>query len=69
MTLKVAAKKMRASEAGELKDVPMDDLVDIGVQGPDDKPLYLKKHRIKSARRRSRSWWTRSPSAPASIRW
>jgi ABC-2 type transport system permease protein len=48
VTLKVAAKKMRASETGELKDVPMDDLVDIGVLGPDEKALYLKKHRIKS---------------------
>ena len=25
----------------------MDDLVDIGVLGVDDKPLYLKKHRVK----------------------
>jgi ABC-2 type transport system permease protein len=48
VTLKVAAKKMRSDEGGALKEIPMDDLVDIGVQGPDDKPLYLKKHRIKS---------------------
>ncbi|MEO5617084.1 MAG: M1 family aminopeptidase, partial [Candidatus Eisenbacteria bacterium] len=47
VTLKVAAKKMRADENGESKEVPMDDLVDIGVLGVDDKPLYLKKHRIK----------------------
>jgi ABC-2 type transport system permease protein len=26
----------------------MDDLVDIGVLGPDDKPLYLEKKRVKS---------------------
>jgi hypothetical protein len=47
VTLKVAAKKMRADEAGTSKDIPMDDLVDIGVLGADDKPLYLKKHRVK----------------------
>jgi len=28
--------------------VKMDDLVDIGVLGPDDKPLYLQKQRLKS---------------------
>jgi ABC-2 type transport system permease protein len=44
--VKVAAKKLRADEAGASKEVPMDDLVDIGVLGADDKPLYLKKHRI-----------------------
>jgi len=48
VTLKVFAKKMRSDESGAVKDVPMDDFVDIGVLGPDDKPLYLKKHRIKS---------------------
>ncbi|MDQ3027673.1 MAG: hypothetical protein M3R58_14375 [Pseudomonadota bacterium] len=47
VTLKVAAKKMRADENGESRETPMDDLVDIGVLGPDDKPLYLKKHRVK----------------------
>ncbi|MEP7261173.1 MAG: hypothetical protein ABI669_08240, partial [Usitatibacter sp.] len=48
VTLKVAAKKMRSDEAGTVKDVPMDDFVDIGVLGADDKPLYLKKYRVKS---------------------
>ncbi len=48
VTLKVSAKKLRADELGASTEVPMDDWVDIGVLGPDDKPLYLKKHRVKS---------------------
>ena len=48
VTLKVSAKKLRSDEGGTLTEVPMDDLIDIGVLGPDDKPLYLKKHRIKA---------------------
>ena len=46
--LKVSAKKLRAKDQGTLDEVKMDDLVDIGVLGPDDKPLYLEKKRIKS---------------------
>jgi len=46
--LKVSAKKSRAKDQGSLEEVKMDDLVDIGVLGPDDKPLYLKKQRVKS---------------------
>ena len=48
VTLKVSAKKLRADEDGKQTEVPMDDLVDIGVLGADDAPLYLKKHRIKT---------------------
>jgi len=48
VTLKVAAKKLRAKDQGTLDEVKMDDLVDIGVLGPDDKPLYLEKKRVKS---------------------
>ena len=48
VTLKVAAKKVRADEEGRQTDVPMDDLVDIGVLGADDAPLYLKKQRVKT---------------------
>src|SRR6185503_103951 len=36
VTLKVSAKKLRADESGKQTEVPMDDLVDIGVLGPDD---------------------------------
>jgi hypothetical protein len=48
VTVKVSAKKLRADEDGKQTEVPMDDLVDIGVLGTDDTPLYLKKHRIKT---------------------
>ncbi len=48
VTVKVAAKKLRADEEGKQTEIPMDDLVDIGVLGADDAPLYLKKHRIKT---------------------
>jgi ABC-type transport system involved in multi-copper enzyme maturation permease subunit len=48
VTLKVMAKKVRADESGAQTDVPMDDLVDIGVLGDDDTPLYLQKHRVRS---------------------
>src|SRR5690606_4990294 len=48
VTLKVSAKKLRADEAGKQTEVPMDDLVDIGVLGASDEPLYLRKHRIGS---------------------
>jgi ABC-type transport system involved in multi-copper enzyme maturation permease subunit len=46
--LKVSAKKSRAKDQGSLDEVKMDDLVDIGVMGADDKPLYLQKRRVKS---------------------
>ena len=48
VTLKIAAKKLRADGDGKQTEVPMDDLVDIGVLGKDDVPLYLKKQRIKT---------------------
>src|SRR5438105_10910309 len=48
VTVKVAAKTLRADGAGKQAEIPMDDLVDIGVLGADDAPLYLKKHRIKT---------------------
>jgi hypothetical protein len=48
VTLKISAKKLRADEGGTQKEEPMDDWVDIGVLGPDDKPIYLRKHRIRS---------------------
>src|SRR5690606_23660840 len=47
VTLKVFARKVRADESGAQAEVPMDDLVDIGVLGPGDEPLYLAKHRIR----------------------
>jgi hypothetical protein len=48
VTLKVSARKLYADENGAHKEAPMDELVDIGVLGANDEPLYLKKHRVKS---------------------
>jgi aminopeptidase N len=48
VTLKVAAKKIRADADGKQTEVPMDDFVDIGVLGEKDAPLYLKKHRVRT---------------------
>ena len=69
VTLKVAAKKLHADENGTQNEIPMDDWIDIGVLGKDDKPLYLQKHRIHSGGRPSP--WSRRESrcAPASIPW
>jgi hypothetical protein len=45
--LKVAARKLRASELGEEKEVPLADWIDIGVFDAREKPLYLEKRRIE----------------------
>jgi len=48
VTLKVSARKLYADGNGAQKEAPMDELVDIGVTGANDEPLYLKKHRVKT---------------------
>jgi ABC-2 type transport system permease protein len=48
VTFRVEAKKLKADEAGNQNEIPMDDWVDIGVLGKDDKPIFLEKRRIKS---------------------
>jgi hypothetical protein len=48
--VEVEAKKARVDDKGVQGDVPMDDWVDIGVQGEDDKPLYLAKQRVHSGK-------------------
>ena len=48
MTLKALAKKLRANGTGAQEEVPMDDWVDIGVYGDDDKPLFLEKRKVRS---------------------
>ena len=55
VTLDVVAKKVRADSVGNETEVPMDDLVEIGVFGPGGAaglgaPLYLKRHRISSGK-------------------
>ena len=49
VTFHVEARKLRSDSAGNDTEVPMDDLVEIGLFGEDpDKPLYLGKHRLRS---------------------
>jgi ABC-type transport system involved in multi-copper enzyme maturation permease subunit len=53
VTLRVAAKKLRADSVGNEREVPMNDLVEIGVfaageGGGIGKPLHLQRHRIRS---------------------
>jgi hypothetical protein len=55
VTLDVAARKLRADSAGRETEVPMDDLVEIGVFAPGEDggrgaPLHLARHRIRSGR-------------------
>ena len=53
VTLDVAARKVRADREGRETEVPMDELVEVGVFAPGDDeglgvPLYLERHRIRS---------------------
>ena len=48
VTLKVSARKQRADDVGRQGEVPMDDLVDIGVFGAKETALYLAKQRVRS---------------------
>jgi ABC-2 type transport system permease protein len=53
VTLQVAAKKMTADSVGNETEVPMNDLVEIGVFAAGDSstaPLYLQRHRIRSGK-------------------
>ena len=49
VTLKVLSAKLRADDKGNEKEIPIDDLVDIGVfagKGKDEKALFLEKRRV-----------------------
>lgn len=48
VTLVIVAKKVRADSSGNETEVPMDDLVEIGVFAPAGDPLYLERQRIRS---------------------
>ena len=53
VTLDVEAQKFRADGSGKETEVPMNDLVEIGVYGDATAdPLYLQKHRLRSGRQR-----------------
>jgi aminopeptidase N len=49
VTLKVAAKKLQASELGDEKEMPLADWIDIGVLDADGQPLYMTRHKIEKA--------------------
>lgn len=50
VTLDVVASKVRADSGGRETEVPMDDLVEIGIfaAGGPDEPIYLGRHRIRN---------------------
>jgi ABC-2 type transport system permease protein len=56
VTLEVDAAKLRSDSIGNDREVPMDDLVEIGVFAAprpgeaEGRPLYLRKHRVRSGR-------------------
>ena len=55
VTLDVVARKVRADSVGRETEIPMNDLVEIGVFAPGTgggpgAPLYLQRHRIRSGR-------------------
>ncbi|MBW3553516.1 MAG: hypothetical protein KY466_08400 [Gemmatimonadetes bacterium] len=67
VTLEVVAKKMRADSVGNESEVPMDDLVEIGVFAPGEdnapgEPLYLQRHRIRSGEQTIRVTVPRQPA-------
>ena len=47
VTLKVAAKKLKADALGKETDSPLHDWIDIGVLDADGKALYLEKKKIE----------------------
>ncbi|MDJ0837058.1 MAG: M1 family aminopeptidase [Acidobacteriota bacterium] len=46
VTLKISAAKKRSDEVGNLEEVTVGDMVDVGVFDEDEKPLYLAEHRV-----------------------
>jgi aminopeptidase N len=63
VTLDVVAKKTRADRDGNETEVPMDDLVDIGVFARgDDEPLYVERHRIRTGEQTLRIVVPREPA-------
>jgi hypothetical protein len=66
VTLVVTGRKGRADSVGNMTEVPMNDLVEIGVfaSGDDDRgaPLYLKQHHIRSGEQTIRITVPREPA-------
>jgi hypothetical protein len=67
VTLDVIAQKGRADSIGRMTEVPMNDLVEIGVFAPGKgeelgEPLYLRSHRMKSGKQTIRIIVPREPA-------
>ena len=66
VTLDVVARKVRADSVGNETEVPMDDLVEIGVFATGEAaPIYLERHRIRSGAQEAPN---RSPSTASGAR-
>jgi ABC-2 type transport system permease protein len=48
ITLKLAARKLRADEQGNEKEIPLDEEIEVGAVDDKGKPLLLERRRIKS---------------------
>ncbi len=48
MTLKLAARKLRADEQGNEKEIPLDEEIDVGAVDAEGKPLLLERRRLKA---------------------
>jgi ABC-2 type transport system permease protein len=48
VTVRVAARKLRADELGVETEIPLDEEVDVGVLGEDGKPLWLERRRLRT---------------------
>ena len=67
VTIDVVGRKARADGAGKETEVPMDDIVEIGVFAPGGEaglgaPLYLQRHRVRSGRQTIRVTVPREPA-------
>jgi hypothetical protein len=67
VTLHVVARKLRADSSGKETEVPMDDLIEIGVFAADSgqgsgAPLHLERHRIHSGKQALRIIVSKAPA-------
>jgi aminopeptidase N len=48
VTLKLAARKLRADQQGNEKEIPLDEEIDVGAVDAEGKPLLLERRRLKA---------------------
>jgi len=63
VVLDVSAGKLVADELGVEKQLPVDDLIEIGVLDDEGAPLYLRKHRLKAGKNQLRVVVDRAPAS------